>query len=115
MTGEINLNRRVFEIHMSTRQVRLTAVLRDGGGNPSSGRTISFSYRTSGSTSWTSAGSANTGTDGSASVTVTLNVPGTYDFQASFAGDNQYEPATATVTNQTIRSRTSITLTVTPQ
>ena len=99
---------------MGSRQVRLTAVLKDSGGNPINGKTISFSYRTSGTTTWTSAGTATTGTDGSASVTVSLTTPGTYDFQASFAGDTQYEAATATVTNYTVKDVTSITLTITP-
>lgn len=99
---------------MGTRQVRLTAVLKDSDGNPISGKTISFAYRTSGATTWTNAGTATTGGDGSASVTVSLTVPGTYDFQASFAGDNQYEAATATVTNYTVKSTTSISLTINP-
>ena len=99
---------------MGSKQVRLTAVLRDSDGKPISGKTISFSYRTSGATTWTSVGTATTGTDGSASVTVSLTTPGTYDFQAYFAGDNQYEAATATVTNYSIKATTSITLTITP-
>lgn len=114
MIGEKNLLRRVFLIHMATRQVRLTAVLKGSGGSPISGKTISFAYKTSGANTWTNAGTATTGQDGSASVVVSLTVPGTYDFQASFAGDDQYEAATATVTNYTVKSTTSITLTVTP-
>ena len=98
---------------MSSRQFRLTAVLRDSGGNPISGRTISFAYRTSGAATWTNAGTATTGADGSASVIVSLTAPGTYDFQASFAGDSQYDAATATVTNYTVKAGTSLTLTVT--
>lgn len=99
---------------MGTRQVKLVAVLKDSSGKPISGKTISFAYKTSGATTWTNAGTATTGEDGSASVVVSLNVPGTYDFQASFAGDNQYEAATATVTNYTVKDKTSITLTITP-
>jgi hypothetical protein len=99
---------------MGSRQVRLTAVLKDGAGNPLSGKTISFSYRTSGSTSWTSAGSATTGSDGSASVTVSLTTPGTYDFLAQFAGDSQYEAASAQQNGVTIKDKASITLTITP-
>lgn len=100
---------------MSSRQVRLTAVLRDSEGKPIGGKTISFSYRRSGATEWTNAGTATTGADGSASVTVSLTVPGTYDFQANFAGDDQYEAATASVTNYKVKDKASITLTVTPQ
>jgi hypothetical protein len=100
---------------MSTRQVRLTATLRDSANNPISGRQITFEYKLSTAATWTSAGSANTDNNGNASVTVSLSVPNTYDFRASFAGDNQYEEATATVTNQTIRARTSLTLNVRPQ
>lgn len=98
---------------MSTRQCRLTAVLKDSNGKPISGKTISFSYKTSGATTWTDAGTATTGGDGSASVIVSLTAPGTYDFQASFAGDDQYEAATAIVTNYKVKDRTSITLTIT--
>jgi hypothetical protein len=99
---------------MSSRQVRLTAVLRDAANNPLANRTISFEYKPSTATTWTSAGTANTDSSGTASVTVTVTAPGTYDFRARFAGDDQYEPAEATVTNYTVKARTSITLTVTP-
>lgn len=46
-------------------------------------------------------------------MVVSLTVPGTYDFQAYFAGDNQYEGATAIVTNYTVKDKTSISLTIT--
>ena len=98
---------------MGSRQVRLTAVLRDSAGNPLSGRTISFAYKLSTATAWTSAGTANTDATGTASVTVMLTTPNTYDFRASFAGDAQYDASEATVTNYTVRDRTTITLTVT--
>jgi len=98
---------------MGSRQVRLTAVLRDSAGNPLSGRTISFAYKLSTATAWTSAGTANTDATGTASVTVMLTTPNTYDFRASFAGDAQYDASEATVTNYTVRGRTTITLTVT--
>ena len=100
---------------MGSRQVRLTAVLKDSAGNPLSGKSISFSYKQSEATTWTDAGSANTDTSGTASVTVTVTTPGTYDFKADFAGDSQYEAATATVTNYTVKDKTSITLTIVPQ
>ena len=98
---------------MGSRQVRLTAVLKDSAGNPLSGKTISFAYKSSGASAWTDAGTATTDANGSASVTVTVATPGTYDFQASFAGDDQYEAATATVTSYAVKDKASITLTVT--
>jgi len=98
---------------MGSRQVRLTAVLKDGAGNPLSGKTISFAYKPSTATAWTNAGTATTDSTGTASVTVTVATPGTYDFQASFAGDDQYEASTATVTSYTVKDKTSITLTAT--
>ena len=98
---------------MGSRQVRLTAVLKDSGGNPLSGKTISFAYKPSTATAWTNAGTATTDTTGTASVIVTVVTPNVYDFQASFAGDDQYEASTATV-SYTVKDKTSITLTVTP-
>jgi len=100
---------------MGSRQVKLTAVLKDSAGNALSGKTISFSYRTSGTTTWTSAGTATTDSTGTASVTVSLTTPGTYDFLAQFAGDSQYEAASAEQDNVTVKDKTSLTLTITPQ
>ena len=99
---------------MGSRQVRLTAVLRDSAGNPLANKTISFEYKPSTAATWTSAGTANTDSSGTASVAITVTTPGTYDFRASFAGDNQYEATTATVTNYTVKEKTSITLTISP-
>ena len=76
---------------MGSRQVRLNATLKDSGNNPIANKTIQFFYRTSGATTWTSAGTATTNSSGVASVTVTVTTPGTYDFRAYFAGDDQYE------------------------
>jgi hypothetical protein len=99
---------------MGSRQVRLVATLRDSNGNPLSGREISFEYKPSASGTWTSAGSADTDASGEASVVVVVDVPGVYDFRASFAGDDQYDAAEAVVANYTVKDRTTITLTVTP-
>jgi len=99
---------------MGSRQVRLTAVLKDSAGNPLANKTISFAYKQSAATTWTNAGTANTDSTGTASVTVTVATPGTYDFKASFDGDSQYDATEASVTNYTVKERTSITLTVTP-
>lgn len=98
---------------MGSRQVKLTAVLKDSAGSPISGRTVSFSYKLSSATTWTSAGSATTDASGTASVTVTLTVPNSYDFSASFAGDSYYEASSATVTSYVVKDKTTITLTVT--
>jgi hypothetical protein len=99
---------------MGSRNVRLTAVLRDSAGNPLADRTISFEYKPSAATTWTSAGSAVTDASGSASVTVVVDVPGVYDFRASFAGDDMYNDAVAEVTNYTVKDRAVIMLVVTP-
>jgi hypothetical protein len=99
---------------MVSRDVRLTAVLRDSAGNPLSGRTISFAYKASSAFDWVDAGSANTDGSGTASVTVVVVAPGLYDFRAYFAGDDDYDEAVAEVTNYRVRAGTSITLTVTP-
>jgi len=49
-----------------------------------------------------------------ASVNITVLTPDTYDFQVSFAGDADYEPATATVTNVKVKSCTVLTISATP-
>ncbi|MFZ8857883.1 MAG: Ig-like domain-containing protein [Candidatus Caldarchaeales archaeon] len=99
---------------MGSRSVVLTAVLRDSTGNPLSGREILFEYKRSVDATWTNAGSADTDGSGVASVTVVVEAPGVYDFRASFAGDDEYDAASATVTNYTVRDRAVITLTVAP-
>jgi 5-hydroxyisourate hydrolase-like protein (transthyretin family) len=97
---------------MGSRQVRLTAVLRDSAGNPLANKTVVFEYKASGAAQWTSAGTANTDSNGAASVTVTVAAPGAYDFRARFQGDDQYEASEATVTNYIVKDRTVVTLTV---
>jgi hypothetical protein len=99
---------------MPTRNVQLTATLVSDS-TPVSGKTINFYYRVSGTTTWTSAGSATTDTNGNATVTVSLTVPQTYDFRAEFAGDADYEASYAEVDNYTVKAKTTLTLTITPQ
>jgi hypothetical protein len=99
---------------MGSRQVKLTAVLKDSANNPLANKPIVFEYKASTATTWTSAGTANTDNSGTASVTVTLTAPGTYDFRASFAGDDQYEATEATVTGYAVKDKPYITLTVAP-
>jgi len=98
---------------MPNRNVQLTANL-TADGSPVSGKAISFMYRVSGSTTWTTAGTANTDTNGNATITVSLTVPQTYDFRAEFAGDDNYESSYAETDNYKVKSKTSITLTNTP-
>lgn len=98
---------------MPNRNVRLDATLTSDT-TPLAGKTIEFYYRVSGTTTWTSAGTAQTGSDGKASVTVSLSAPQTYDFRAYFAGDDEYESSEAIVSNFKVKAATSITLTVTP-
>jgi hypothetical protein len=99
---------------MPTRNVQLTTTLVSDSA-PVSGKTINFYYRVTGATTWTSAGSATTDASGNATVTVSLTVPQTYDFRAEFAGDADYEASYAEVDSYTVKAKTSITLTITPQ
>jgi hypothetical protein len=89
-------------------------MLKDNSGSPISNRTISFAYKLSSATTWTSIGTATTDDTGMASVNVTVTTPGTYDFQASFAGDSDYEPSSATATGIKVKGCTVLTITVTP-
>jgi len=98
-----------------SRSVVLQATLRDQNNSPIANKTIAFKYRTSGATTWTDGGTATTNSNGTASVTLNLAVPQTYDFRAEFAGDTDYEPSHAELLNQKIKAKTTITLTVTPQ
>ena len=99
---------------MPTRNVLLEALLQTDS-TPLANKTINFYYRVSGTTQWTSAGSANTGSDGKASVTVSLTVPQTYDFRAEFPGDTDYDASYAEQLNVKVKAKTTLTLTVTPQ
>jgi len=96
--------------------VYVQAKLTDVDGNPLSGKPVYLYYRPSGETTWYDIGTNPHTTDanGIASDTITLSVPGTYDFRAEFPGDDQYEASSAELTNQTIKAGTKITLTVTP-
>jgi hypothetical protein len=71
-------------------------------------------YRVSGTTEWTTIGTANTDNNGNATITVSLTVPQTYDFRAEFTGDDVYEPSYAEIDNYMVRAKTVITLTITP-
>jgi len=102
-------------IPLGNRQVQLVATLKDNSGNPISGKTIDFQHKLSTDTTWTDDGTATTDASGIATITITLAVPNTYDFQASFAGDTQYDASSATVTGYTIKSKTVLSLTVQPQ
>jgi hypothetical protein len=97
-----------------TRTVIVQAQLKDNGGAPISNKSLSFSYKPSSATTWTSIGTATTNDTGMASVNVTVSTPGTYDFQVSFAGDSEYEASTATVSNVKVKGCTVLTITVTP-
>jgi hypothetical protein len=97
-----------------TRTVIVQAQLKDNGGSPISNKTISFAYKLSSASTWTTIGTATTDDNGMASVNVTVTTPGTYDFQASFAGDSDYEASSATATGVKIKGCTVLTITVTP-
>jgi len=102
---------------MPTRSVQVTAVLKDTDGNPLSGKSVNLYYRESGQTTWNDIGTNphTTGANGQVTDTVDLAVPGTYDFRAEFPGDDQYEASYDEKLNQTIKAKTQITLTITPQ
>jgi len=100
---------------MPTRNVVINANLVDSDYTPLANKTISFKYRASGSTTWTDAGTATTNQYGDASKTVSLSVPGTYDFRVEFAGDANYEPSSAEALNQTIKAKTILSISIVPQ
>jgi len=100
---------------MATRDVLVEATLTDSDGNPLEGKTINFYHKLSSETTYSSDGSATTDANGKASITLTLDVPNTYDFKAEFPGDENYESSSAELTNQTIKAKTTLSLTVTPQ
>ena len=100
---------------MPTRNVIINANLKDTDYTPLANKTISFKYRTSGTTTWTDAGTATTNQYGDASKTVSLTVPGTYDFRVEFAGDTNYEASYAEALNQTIKAKTILNITILPQ
>jgi len=102
-------------IPLGSRQVQLVATLKDNSGNPISGKTIDFQHKLSADKEWTDDGTAVTDANGVATTTITLTVPNTYDFQASFAGDDQYDASSATILGYTIKSKTVLSLTVQPQ
>ena len=64
----------------------MIATLTDSEGNPLPNKTIEFYYKQSSATEWTLAGTAQTDTNGQATYTVSLTVPGDYDFRAVFSG-----------------------------
>jgi len=97
---------------MPLRTVDLTARLTDEDNNPLADKTINFYYRVSGQTQWTSIGSRSTDSNGYATISVDVTVPGTYDFRAHFPGDDQYDESYAEVLNTVIKARTLLTLTV---
>jgi len=89
----------------------------DTDGNPLSGKSVNLYYRESGQTTWNDIGTNPHITDSNGQVTdsIDLAVPGTYDFRAEFPGDDQYESSYDEELNVTIKAKTLITLTVTPQ
>jgi hypothetical protein len=99
---------------MANRYVTITAQVTDYDNNPVGGIGLTFSYRVSGSTTWTTLGTATTDTGGVATYVATLPVPGTYDFRVDFAGNSDYEPAYAEVSNVRVKAMLRISITVTP-
>lgn len=99
---------------MPKRTVQLIATLTTDG-IPLGGKTLTFMYRPSGTTTWTTIGTATTGDDGKATVAVDVSAPALYDFRVEFAGDADFEPSAAEVVNFKVKAKTALTLTVTPQ
>jgi len=83
---------------MPARQVQLIATLTSDT-TPLAGETIAFAYKPAGSDTWIDAGTAVTDQNGEASVVITLDVPSTYDFMASYAGSDVYDSSSAELTN----------------
>ena len=102
---------------MVTRTVQVTATLTDSDGNPLSEKDVYLYYRPSGETTWNDIGTNphTTDTNGQATDTIDLTVPGDYDFRAEFQGDQDYEASYTELLNQHIKAKTQITLTITPQ
>jgi hypothetical protein len=99
---------------MGTRNVKMDVLLTDNANNPLSGKSITFKYKLSTATDWTTAGTQNTDTDGKASMTINLTVPNTYDFRAEFAGDTNYDASYDEELGLLVKSGTVLALTVTP-
>jgi len=101
---------------MATRDVLVEATLTDDSGSPLSGKSVNLYYRESGATTWNDIGTNphTTDSNGKVSDTITLTVPGTYDFRAEFPGDSTYEASSDELTNQTIKAKTILSLEVTP-
>lgn len=101
---------------MPTRSVKVTAFLASDSVGLAN-KPVNLYYRASGTTTWNNIGTNPHTTDANGYVqdTVTLTVPGTYDFRAEFPGDANYEAAYVELLNQSIKAKTTITLTITPQ
>jgi len=102
---------------MPTRNVLVEATLVDSDGNPLSGKSVNLYYRESGTTNWLDIGTNphTTDSNGKVSDTISLSVPGDYDFRAEFPGDADYEPSSDEKLNQHIKAKTTISITITPQ
>jgi len=98
---------------VGTRIVTIYATLEDNTNNAIPGEPVYLYYRQSGTSNWLDIGTnpRTTDSDGNVSGSITLTVPGTYDFRAVFNGDQYYEASSAELNNQLIKSRTKIILT----
>ena len=99
---------------MVYRNVAIAARAVDANNNPVRDIVLTFKYRVSGASEWTTVGTATTDMDGVATYVVVLPVPGTYDFRVDFDGNYDYEPAYAEVNDVRIRATLRIGVTVTP-
>ena len=100
---------------VTTRNVQLQAVLKDPTGSPVPNETYAFAYKLSADAAFTPAGTAVTDATGKANVVVPLAVPNSYDAQASFAGDANYDASVGTVTGFRVKSGTTTALVLVPQ
>jgi hypothetical protein len=98
---------------MPTRNVRLDATLLTDS-TPLPDKSIEFFHRVTGQTEWTSDGTDDTDENGTATKTVSLDVPETYDFKAEFYGDDDYDASSSTVSAYRVKAKTTLTLTATP-
>ena len=75
--------------------LKLTATLKDSGGNPLSGKTIEF-YKSTDNVNFTLIATKTTNENGVAEATDEITSYGTYYYRARFPGDETYDASEAT-------------------
>lgn len=99
---------------MVNRDVKLEVTLLTDS-TPVEGKTIHFYHKIAGAPSWITDATDDTDVDGYATITLSMDVPESYDFKAEFEGDADYDASQDTEMNYRVKAKTTLTLTVTPQ